>query len=246
MLKAIIDDDQLGAIGVELQHVPGVGILGPVLQDDGGDADHIVDQRRQIANAKFESGKLGMWTDVPPNASSVVDAAGANQRGDEPLELLIAFVAFWNAGARQAFEDHRARGTHARLAAAEKKIAQLELESVSLKEELDRQTLEKDKFVAEHEALSGERTKLGQELKTIRETAGNTLAIDSENKIVRAKVVGMEQELQILKAENEVLADETSRDWFVVGAGAVILGILLGLIIPKLRLQKRGSWDSLS
>ena len=41
------------------------------------------------------------------------------------------------------------------------------------------------------------------------------------------------------------LKDRTARDWFMVGAGVVILGMIIGLIIPRIRWRKKSSWDSL-
>jgi len=41
------------------------------------------------------------------------------------------------------------------------------------------------------------------------------------------------------------LKDRSEREWFVRGAGVVIVGILIGLIVPRLKLRKKSSWDSL-
>jgi SH3 domain protein len=42
-----------------------------------------------------------------------------------------------------------------------------------------------------------------------------------------------------------VLQDSSNREWFLTGAGVIIIGILIGLIAPRLRPKKKSGWDSL-
>jgi SH3 domain protein len=50
--------------------------------------------------------------------------------------------------------------------------------------------------------------------------------------------------MQTLQQENAGLKDRTARDWFMVGAGVVLLGILAGLFIPRIRWRRKSSWDT--
>ena len=59
-----------------------------------------------------------------------------------------------------------------------------------------------------------------------------------------SRMVALERSLQTLQQENENLKDRTARDWFMVGAGVVLLGIIVGLIIPRIRWRKKSSWDT--
>ena len=72
----------------------------------------------------------------------------------------------------------------------------------------------------------------------------SALAIDSENKDLKSRLVSLERQLQTVQQENESLKDRTARDWFMVGAAVVLLGIIIGLIIPKIRFRKKSSWDT--
>jgi SH3 domain protein len=54
--------------------------------------------------------------------------------------------------------------------------------------------------------------------------------------------VALERNMQTVQQENESLKDRTARDWFMVGAAVVLLGILVGLIIPRIRWRKKSSW----
>jgi len=130
------------------------------------------------------------------------------------------------------------------LAAAEKKLAELELENGKLVIALDTLEKERDVFAQERNTLGGENRRVSQELAEIKRTASSALAIDSENRELKSRMVSMERKVQTLQQENESLKDRTARDWFMVGAGVVLLGIIAGLIIPRIRWRKKSSWDT--
>lgn len=132
-----------------------------------------------------------------------------------------------------------------RLAKAEKKIANLNIENSRLQENIKQLTVDKNAVEKEKQALSKENHRLDQELTHIRQTAGSAIAIDSENKSLKEKLNTLERNYQSVKQENEVLKDRSDRDWFMVGAGVILLGIAIGLIIPKIRWRRKSSWDSL-
>ena len=56
----------------------------------------------------------------------------------------------------------------------------------------------------------------------------------------------MTRELEDLKQQNRELENSTAQRWFLIGAGVIVGGILLGLILPHLRMRRRrDSWGSL-
>ncbi len=132
-----------------------------------------------------------------------------------------------------------------RLADAEKQLAQLQLENRKLKTSFSELKDEKGSSDQQRDELDKQNRKIAQELEEIRRTASSALAIDSENKDLKGKIVTYERQLQTLQQENEGLKDRTARDWFMVGAGVVILGMIIGLIIPRIRWRKKSSWDTL-
>jgi len=131
-----------------------------------------------------------------------------------------------------------------RLASAEKNLAEMELEKRKLETAMAALTEEKNTFAKELDALSSQNRKVSQDLAEIKRTASSALAIDSENKDLKSRVVSLERDIQTLQQENEGLRDRTARDWFMVGAGVVLLGIVVGLIIPRIRWRKKSSWDT--
>jgi SH3 domain protein len=131
-----------------------------------------------------------------------------------------------------------------RLATAEKNLAELELENRKMTTATAALKEEKGALESNLSTLEGESRGVSQELAEIRRTASSALAIDSENKGMKSRMVSLERQLQTVQQENETLKDRTARDWFMVGAAVVLLGIFVGLIIPKIRFRKKSSWDT--
>ena len=131
-----------------------------------------------------------------------------------------------------------------RLATAEKELAEMELENRKLTTAMTALKEEKSTLESNLSTLEGESRGVSQELAEIRRTASSALAIDSENKDMKGRIVSLERQLQTVQQENETLKDRTARDWFMVGAAVVLLGIIVGLIIPKIRFRKKSSWDT--
>ena len=136
------------------------------------------------------------------------------------------------------------RAARERLAATEKSLAELELENRKLTTSMSTLTEEKKTLASNLGELEGESRSVSQELTEIKRTASSALAIDSENKDLKGRLVSLERQLQTVQQENQSLKDRTARDWFMVGAAVVLLGIFIGLIIPKIRFRKKSSWDT--
>ncbi len=97
-----------------------------------------------------------------------------------------------------------------------------------------------------HQELQEIKNKQEQELQSIQRTASNAIRISNERNELRKQVADLTREVEDLKQENRDLSNEATRDWFLIGAGVIIAGILIGLILPHLRFQRRrSSWGSL-
>ncbi|HEY9199888.1 MAG TPA: TIGR04211 family SH3 domain-containing protein [Gammaproteobacteria bacterium] len=132
-----------------------------------------------------------------------------------------------------------------RLADTEKKLAELEIQSRQRMAKLSQSDQEFLKTMEELARVKDENMKFSKQLADIQRTASSALAIDAENKDLKNRLMQMEREQETLRQENVALHDRTGRDWFMIGAGVLILGIILGLILPRIRVRKRSSWDSL-
>ena len=139
----------------------------------------------------------------------------------------------------------KGRAARDKLADAEKRLASLELENRKLSTALSELRKAKGSGDKQLGQFDKENRKLKQELENIRRTASSSLAIDAENRELKSRIVAYERQQQSLQQENSGLKDRTARDWFMVGAGVIILGMIIGLIIPRIRWRKKSSWDSL-
>lgn len=132
-----------------------------------------------------------------------------------------------------------------RLTAAEQRLAELQMSDKERIERMEALRNEASEKGAEVERLTRENQELSERLAAIEQTAASSLALASENKALKSKVLAIQREQLTLTQENEKLRDHTARDWFLVGSGVLILGMIIGLILPRIRVARRSSWDSL-
>ena len=132
-----------------------------------------------------------------------------------------------------------------RLVMAEQKLARLEAENQRLNDELKALGSEKGKLSGDYRGLQKENKKLSDELTRLRRVAAKPLKLENENQRLKKELLELENAHELLEQENQVLSDASDRDWFLTGAGVVVLGILLGLIVPRLRPRRKSSWNSL-
>lgn len=93
-----------------------------------------------------------------------------------------------------------------------------------------------------HQQLSNEKKKVDDELSLISEVAKKPIMLERLNKKLQQSNISLEKDLQRLNQENHSLNDRSQREWFIVGALVLFGGIILGLIIPKLRSKKNSAW----
>ncbi len=99
---------------------------------------------------------------------------------------------------------------------------------------------------AAHNELMQIKKKLDSNLQNIQRTASSAIRISNERNELRTQVKELTRQVGELKQENRDLSNKATRDWFLIGAGVIIAGILIGLILPHLRFQRRrNDWGSL-
>ncbi len=126
------------------------------------------------------------------------------------------------------------------------KIAELSSAPSRLQSKLLDLTKQHNELTQAHKALNEIKSKLEQELNGIRRTAANAIRISEERNELGKQVAALTRSVEDLKQENRDLTNQSDQNWFLIGAAVLIGGIVLGLILPHLRFQRRkSSWNSL-
>ena len=125
--------------------------------------------------------------------------------------------------------------------------AQAKLEKIStahkkLKEKFFTLNEEHKNLSKDQSSLSTDKKELVTQLARLNEVAKKPIILDKQNRELQQKNVTLEKDLQRLNQENHSLSDRSQREWFITGALVLFGGILLGLLIPKLRTAKKNSW----
>jgi SH3 domain protein len=121
------------------------------------------------------------------------------------------------------------------LATARERVGTLEAQNQELARDLAALRTELDEARANHGTAS-------RELADIRTAAANVVDIRDQNTRLQQRLVQRDQEVERLTADNARLGGRNSQNWFVVGAGVLLAGIIVGLVAPTLRRKKRSDW----
>lgn len=129
-----------------------------------------------------------------------------------------------------------------KLAAAQGKLQRLAEKNNALKEELANLKKSATELETERNTLLNQTESTKSELERLNQVAAQPILLDKQNRELKQQNVSLEKELQLMQQENQVLKDRSQREWFIAGAGVLLGGMLLGLIIPKLRWRKKSGW----
>ncbi|WP_044410846.1 TIGR04211 family SH3 domain-containing protein [Thiomicrospira microaerophila] len=116
------------------------------------------------------------------------------------------------------------------------RFRQLESEHNTLREQYTQDKQELERIKQAHFELNNAH----DELKLI---SGNAVEMDNRNQEMRQMINDLESQNIIMREQIAKADDTIKRQWFLTGAGVLLLGLLLGRFfrLP----QKRGSWDKI-
>jgi SH3 domain protein len=92
-------------------------------------------------------------------------------------------------------------------------------------------------------ALESQNEALQTELDLLKTTSANAISIDRQNKDLRQQLTDAEIKVSILEQENDELAGQKTRNWFLAGALVLLVGVILGIWLPRIRWQKRSRYE---
>jgi len=138
--------------------------------------------------------------------------------------------------------------------AARRELKAMQARLAELQQEPDKLAARLSILQAEHSALQEdyailERDKqdLETELAEIRNASANAIQIDRERRQLQEQVSNLLLQVDQLEHRNLELSNQTKQQWFLIGAAVLAIGILIGLLLPSLRLRRRRSpWGNSS
>lgn len=80
------------------------------------------------------------------------------------------------------------------------------------------------------------------ELADIKRISTNAVTLDKRNRELRELNEQFKNELEVLTSENMRLRENNERDKMLVGGGLVVAGVLIAVLIPMFKKDKRDSW----
>ncbi len=128
-----------------------------------------------------------------------------------------------------------------KLISANRKIKKLEQQNSDLQNNLGSnqstsKQLQKDLKNAETEVA-----RLSKELKELKQISADSIALYTNHQKLMETHQLVQTELDVVKTDNDRLRNNNDHQFFLSGAGAVLLGVILALVVPRLRSKKRYS-----
>ncbi len=93
------------------------------------------------------------------------------------------------------------------------------------------------------ESLETDREALATELDEIKRTAADVLAINNQNQELREQLAAAELQVATLQQQYRELSRQATRYWFMSGGLVLLVGIVLGVWLPRIRWQRRSRYD---
>ena len=128
------------------------------------------------------------------------------------------------------------------LAKAQEELSRVSKENEQLKQRLNTAREELKDTEKERKRLESENQQLANKQDKLQAIAAKPMELDEQNRELRTRNAELQKELDDVKREYASVANNTQRDWFLAGAGVIVLGIIIGLVVPRLRMRKQSSW----
>ena len=125
------------------------------------------------------------------------------------------------------------------------KLTQARATNKQLQEQISQLRDSYNKLNENYRTLDKAKGEIEEELAHIRSVAAHPLQLSNEKQQLSLQTESLEDQVNSLTSELNKLRDNTHKQWFLTGAAVVLLGILIGLTIPKLRRRRSSDWSNI-
>lgn len=101
-------------------------------------------------------------------------------------------------------------------------------------------TSQQQGLTAQKSQLEAKNENLMKELAHIREVSSNAIALDREKNVLAERMAVARRQLEASQQRIMEMEKQEQRNWFIAGAAVFGSGILVGVLLPRLRLRRRG------
>ncbi|MDC0362551.1 TIGR04211 family SH3 domain-containing protein [Halioglobus sp.] len=131
-----------------------------------------------------------------------------------------------------------------RLSVATRKIEQSGEESADLSTQLRTLETERENLIVRLDASENSLEQVRQELHQLKQISGKAVQLDTSNRRLVEEAENLRSELEMLQAEKQRLTDKLDNEDFMNGTLAVLLGVIIALVAPRLapKRRKASSW----
>ena len=128
--------------------------------------------------------------------------------------------------------------------AAVKRAADATAKSTALGSELSALQAQRAELEGKLDSNGSELGSVSEELAQLKKISGNAVQLDTDNRRLVLESENLRSELEMLKAESQRLQDKLDSEEFLNGALAVLLGVIITLVVPRLwpKRRKSSSW----
>lgn len=130
------------------------------------------------------------------------------------------------------------------LPAAQARADQLAAKNAELNSELKALQAEKLALLNKINSTDSELGDVSQELANLKQVSGKAVQLDTDNRRLVEESENLRSEVDMLEAENMRLQDKLKSEDFINGALAVLMGVFITLVVPRLwpKRRKSSSW----
>ena len=131
-----------------------------------------------------------------------------------------------------------------RLRVAEQKAEQIAAANAQLKEQLAELQEERVELLNQINSTDSGYRQVAEELAQLKQVSGKAVQLDTDNRRLVEESENLRSQADMLKSENQRLQDKLDSEAFIDGALAVVLGVIITLVVPRLwpKRRKSSSW----
>lgn len=131
-----------------------------------------------------------------------------------------------------------------KLPAAQARAEQLAAQNAELSSQLKTLQAEKLELLNQVNSTDSELGDVTQQLANLKQISGNAVQLDTDNRRLVEESENLRSEVEMLEAENMRLQDKLKSEDFINGALAVLMGVFITLVVPRLwpKRRKSSSW----